>query len=145
MALGSIEHFRGHLEVHHVAFIVLDDEQHAGALIDGLRRGDHLVGHGRGEDLAGAGGVEHAWPDEPRVQGLVARAAAGNQRHLAGRQRFAANEMLLIAEHDEVGVRRREALEALLQHRLRRVEKLLHVFPPCLVGCRRDLMCRLTA
>src|SRR3954449_771083 len=43
---------RGHLEVHHVAGVVLDDVQHAGAAVDGLRRGVHLVRRGRGEHLA---------------------------------------------------------------------------------------------
>ena len=80
----------GHLEVHHVAGVVLDDVQHAGAAVDGLRGGEHLVGHGRGEDLARAGGVEHARADEAAVQRLVAGAAAGDQAHLAadrGRRR----------------------------------------------------------
>ena len=47
-------------------------------------RGEHLVGRRRGEDLARAGGVEHAVADEAGVQRLVARAAARDQRHLAG-------------------------------------------------------------
>ena len=29
----------------YVARVVLDDVQHAGAAVDGLRRGEHLVGH----------------------------------------------------------------------------------------------------
>ena len=65
-----------HLEVHDVAGVVLDDVQHAGAAVDGLRGRQHLVGRGRGEHLAGAGGVEHAHADEAAVHGLVAGAAA---------------------------------------------------------------------
>ena len=74
----------GHLEVHDVAGVVLHDVQHAGARVDDLRRLEHLVGRRRGEDLAAARGVEHARADEAAVQRLVARAAAGDQRDLAG-------------------------------------------------------------
>ena len=72
-----------HLEVHDVAGVVLHDVQDAGAAVDQLGGGEHLVGHRRGEHLAGAGGVEHAEPDEPAVQRLVARAAAGDDADLA--------------------------------------------------------------
>ena len=61
-------------------------EASAGTGVDRLGRGHHLVGGGRGEHLAGAGGVEHAGADEAGMHRLVARAAAGDQRHLAGRR-----------------------------------------------------------
>src|SRR6266566_7530415 len=74
----------GHLEVHHVAGVVLDDVQHPGAAVD-LGGGPlHLVGRRRGEHGTGAGGVEHAEPDEAAVQRLVARPAAADQADLAG-------------------------------------------------------------
>ena len=49
-----------HLEVHDVTGVVLDDVQDASAAVDVLGRLEHLVGHRRGEDLAGAGRVQHA-------------------------------------------------------------------------------------
>src|SRR5439155_21010015 len=66
-------------EVHHVAGVVLDDVDDAGTAVDRLGRRQHLVGDGRGEDLAGAGGVEHPAPDEAAVERLVSGAAAGDQ------------------------------------------------------------------
>ena len=76
----AIGHFRRHFEVHHVAFIVLDDQHDALSLIDGLDRGEHLVWRGRGENLPGASGVQHAEADKSGVQRLVPRAAAGDER-----------------------------------------------------------------
>ena len=73
----------GHLEVHHVARVVLDDVDDAGAAVDRLRRIDHLIRRRRGEHLSGTGGVEHAHPDEAAVHRLVPRAASRNEGHLA--------------------------------------------------------------
>src|SRR5882724_4531059 len=36
-------HFGSHCEIHHIAFVILDDEKHASAGVDGLRCLDHLV------------------------------------------------------------------------------------------------------
>lgn len=77
-------HLRGHLEVHDVAGVVLDNVQDAGAGVHRGRGGHHLVGDGRGEDLAAARGVQHAEPDVAAVHRLVAGAAAGDESHLAG-------------------------------------------------------------
>ena len=71
----------GHLEVHHVAGVVLHDVQHARR-----RRRSACVaasiwsGRRRGEHLARAGRVEHPGADEPAVQRLVPGSAAGDQR-----------------------------------------------------------------
>jgi hypothetical protein len=62
----------GHLEIHHVAFVVLDDEDATAAGFDGPNSRDHLVRGWRREHLAGAGGVEHAVADETGMQRLVA-------------------------------------------------------------------------
>ena len=35
---AAAAHLRRHLEIHHVARVILDDEQHARAAVDGLRR-----------------------------------------------------------------------------------------------------------
>ena len=77
-------HLGGHLEVHDVACVVLDDVQHAGAPVDELGRFVHLVGRRRREDLARARGVEHAETDEAAVERLVPGPAAGDQPDLAG-------------------------------------------------------------
>ena len=69
----------GHLEIHHVALVVLDDEDAAAAGVDGLDGRHHLVGSRRREHLTGAGGVEHAEADEAGVQRLVPGTAAGNR------------------------------------------------------------------
>src|SRR6266511_1351395 len=66
----------GHLEVHHVAGVVLDDVQHPGAGVDLAGGPLHLVGRWRGEHRSGTGGVEHAAAHEPAVHRLVAGAAA---------------------------------------------------------------------
>jgi hypothetical protein len=57
--------------------------QHAGAAVDRLGGGEHLVRDRRGEHLAGAGGIEHAQADEPAMQRLMAAAAARHQPGLA--------------------------------------------------------------
>ena len=76
-----------------VAGVVLDDE----AARRGRRRracaaAIHLVGRRRGEHLARAGRVEHAEAHIAGVQRLMARAAAGHQRHRVLLGRAAADE-----------------------------------------------------
>ncbi len=83
-----------HVEIHEVALVVLDDEQHAGAGIHRLGGRQHLVGGGRGEDLAGTGGIEHADDRQAAMQRLVAGTAAGDQRDLARLQVPAADEFV---------------------------------------------------
>ena len=111
---------RGHLEVHHVAFVVLDDEEAAAAGLHRLDRRDHLVGRRRREHLAGTGGVQHPAADEAGVQRLVPRAAARDQRHLAGLQLAPADELVLGAERNDVGMGGREAVQALGEDPCRR-------------------------
>ncbi len=130
----------GHLEVHHVAGVVLDDVEGAGAAVDGLRRGEHLVRRRGGEDLARAGGVEHARADEPAVHRLVPRAAAGDDRHLAGDGRVGARDPVRVGVDDEAaGVRQGDAGEFLPDDVLRPVDELLHRSPPAAAAgsCRR--------
>ena len=85
-------------------------------VFDRCRRLDHLVGRRRREDLAGASGIEHAVADQAAMQRLVARAAAGYQRDLARLQIPAADEFVAVAENENVGMRRNEAVEAFGQH-----------------------------
>ena len=61
----------GHLEVEHVAGVVLHDVQHPGAAIHRLGSGQYPVGYRRGEHLTRAGRVQHPVPDIAAVQRLV--------------------------------------------------------------------------
>ena len=123
-------HLGGHVEIHDVAFVVLDDEEDAGAAVDRLGRRDHLVGRRRGEDLAGAGGIEHAAADEAGVKRLVAGTAAGDQRDLSRRELGAADEFALGAEGNDIGVGSGKAIEALGEDGFRRVDQLLQIILP---------------
>jgi hypothetical protein len=116
----------GHLEVQDVARVVLHDVQHPGAAVH--RRGglDHLVGHGRGEDLPGTGRVEHAVPDEADVQWFVPGTSAGHQADLAGtRSRGAVNDPVLLV-HPQPGMRGRETAQRVRYDRLDVVDELFH-------------------
>src|SRR5947207_302960 len=67
-------------------------------------------GHGGGEDLAGAGGVQHAEADEAGVQRLVAGAAARDQADLALAGGVAAHHDLAVGVvAQQVRVRGRQA------------------------------------
>ena len=61
----------GHVEVHDVARVILDDVDDAGSAVDGLRRLEHLVRRGGGEDLARTGRVEHPRADKATMHRLV--------------------------------------------------------------------------
>ena len=120
-----------HLEVHHVAGVVLDDVQRAGPAVDGLRGGEHLVRGRRGEHLARAGRVEHAHADEAAVHGLVAGAASGDQRHLAGDGRVGAHDVGRVGEHPQaVAVRRGDTGQLVPDRVLRAIDQLLHGLSP---------------
>ena len=116
----------GHLEVHDVAGVVLHDVQHARAAVDGRGRLQHLVGHRRGEHLARAGGVEHAEADEPAVQRLVARAAAGDQPDLARHRRVAPVDDLVLVVDAQLRVGGGDAAQCLGDDVGRIVDELLH-------------------
>ncbi len=68
--------------------------------------------------------------DETGVQRLMARAAAGNQRHLAGLEVASAHEFVTLAEGDDVGVRGTKTVEAFGQDSVDLVDQLLHALPP---------------
>ena len=108
-----VGHLGGHLEIHHVAFVVLDDESMPAPVSTASAAADHLVGRRRGEHLAGAGGIEHAVADEAGMQRLVTGAAAGNQRNLARPQFLPADELVLCAKHEDIRMRGNKAVEAL--------------------------------
>ena len=116
----------GHLEVHDVAGVVLDDVQHPGAAVDRLGRLEHLVGRGRGEHLARARRVEHAPADEPAVHRLVARAAARDDPDLALHGRVGTDDDVGVVAHPHsVAVRGLDALEGLPDDVVGAVDQLL--------------------
>ena len=68
--------------------------------------------------------------DEAGMQRLMAGAAAGDQRDLAGLERLAPDEFALLAERDDIGMRGGETVEAFREHRVDGVDELLHFSPP---------------
>ena len=121
----------GHLEVHDVAGVVLDDVQDAGAAVDGLRRRQHLVRRRRGEHLARAGGVEHARADEAAVH--AARAPSRRRRRSPPCPATGASARTIqcgsVWTTQAAGVRQGDAGELLPDDVLRPVDELLHRCP----------------
>src|SRR6202044_2078548 len=72
------------------------------------------------------GCVEHAVADEACMQGFVAGAPTGYQRHLGLTQHSSANKFPIGSQFDYVGVRSREAIEAFVEHRLDCIHEPLH-------------------
>ena len=96
-ALGP-GHLGGQAEVEAVAGVVLDDQQAARRAGDGADGGQDGVGGGRGEDVAGDRGREHAAADVAGVGRLVPAAAAGDQGHPA-----ASGLLGVVADQDVCG------------------------------------------
>ena len=124
----------GHLEVQDVAGVVLHDVQHAGAAVDRRGGGQHLVGHRGGEDLAGAGRVEHAVADVPAVQRLVPGAAAGDEADLARPRAARPGDNPVLQVDAKGGVRRGDARQGVGDDAVDRVDELLHDIAP--LACR---------
>src|SRR6266498_4100308 len=130
----------GHLEVHDVAGVVLDDVQHSSAAVHLPGGPLHLVRGRRGEHLARAGGVQHAPADEAPVHRLVARAAAGYQGDLPlPRSIRPVHARRVVVHPHQVGVRPRDPLEGLPHELVDLVDQLLHASPPWYPSttCRR--------
>ncbi len=117
----------GHLEIEYVAGVVLDQEQHARAAVDGLGRLVHLVGRGRGEDRAGAGRVEHTHADEAAVHRLVAAAAAGDDGHLAGHRGVGAVDVVRVeVDFQQVRMGRGHTLKLLFHDIRNGIDEFFH-------------------
>ena len=116
-----------HLEVEDVARVVLDDVQDAGTAVDRLRRLQHLVRRGGGEDLPRACGVEHALAHESAVHGLVPRASAGDDSDLALDRSVRTYDVGgVVGDLEPVSVSRLDPLEGLANDVVGRVDELLH-------------------
>ena len=90
--------FRRIVEVHAVAGIVLDDEQHAlvgGAFLDGVV---HLDLRGGGEYVAAYRAVEHAFADEAGVCRFVTGSAARYEGNLVGVDLFLFDYLVFLHE-----------------------------------------------
>ena len=123
--------FGGHLEVQHVAGVVLDDVQHARAAVDRLGGGQHLVGHRRGEDRAGAGRIEHAHAHKAAVHRLVAAAAAADNAHFAlARRVFADHDAVLVIHPNQVAMRLLHATQRLFDDVVHIIDQFLHRVTP---------------
>jgi hypothetical protein len=130
----------GHLEVHHVAGVVLDDVQDARAAVDQLGRRQHLVGNGRGEDLPRAGRVEHPQSDESAVERLVAGATARDDADLpAAAGTTPVNDLVLVIDL-QVGVGRVDSQQRLGHDVVRVVDQLFHEIPFYVQWCLRPLV-----
>src|SRR5690606_17689418 len=110
-------HFGGHLNVHDVAGVVLDDVEHACAAVDGLRRLQHLVGCGACEYFAGAGSIQHASADEAAVHWLVPATSTGDDTYFALDGRIGADdEVRIIVHFHQIGMSFLDALKLLTYH-----------------------------
>jgi len=123
----GVDDLGGHLEVHDVAGVVLDDVEDAGTAVDGGGGGDHLVGDRGGEDLSGAGGVEHAGAHEAAVEGLVPAASPGDDGDLALLLSPAAvDDVLVEVDVELVGVGGGHAPQGVRDHVVNGVDEFLH-------------------
>jgi len=57
----------------------------------------------------------------------MARAATRDQRDLARLERSTTDEFVILAQHEDIGMRGRETIEAFGQHRIDRIQEFLHV------------------
>ena len=80
--------------------------------------------------MARAGGVKHSRAHEAAVQGLVSRAAAGDQSDFSGLEGFASDEFVLFARDDDVSMSSDKPIQAFFKKSVRRIQKLFHVSSP---------------
>src|SRR5215217_6174432 len=128
-----------HLEVEHVACVVLDDVEDTGPAVDGLAGFEHLVRRRTRKNGAGAGGVEHSWSDEAAVGRLVARAAARDEGYLAFYGGVGPYDDVGLGNHpDQAAVGQLHPPEHVLDDPLGRVDDFLHLLFSSLSERRLD-------
>jgi hypothetical protein len=121
------QQIRRHVEIHHVAGVVLHNHQDPRAPVNGLGRLIHLVRGGGGEHRAGTGGVQHPVADEAHVHRLVAAAAAGDHRHLPRSGRVRPVDEVRIEVHlDQIRMGLEHPLQRLRDYIHRIIDQLLH-------------------
>ena len=90
-AVGAQARFR-HAEVHDVAAVVAEGEEHAGAAIDRLGHAIALLAGGRGEDVPDGRAGGETVADQPVEGGVVPGAATNDHADLARRWRAVGND-----------------------------------------------------
>ena len=119
----------GQAEVEPVTGVVLDDQQHAAGPSHRVDRGEHGIGRRRAEDIAHHRRSQHARPDVARVRGLVASAAARDQRHLTAsldRLDVGAQRKLLAGQQRDLRVGHRQTGQHLRHDLLDFVDQFFH-------------------
>ena len=125
--LFPFEELRGHLEIHDIAGVVLDDPKNASAVFDLFGRSQNLVGSRRSEYLSGASCVQHSESDKSCMQRLVAGSAARNQRDLAGpASSFSRHQPRIKRDFHDVGMGESKAAQALDQNVIDLIDQFLH-------------------
>ena len=130
LALGLLQLLR-HLPCRAIAGVVVDDVEDAGRGVHELGRLGDELDWGAGEDVAGAGGVEHAGADDHRMSRLVSGARALDDRHAIrlGHVR-AVDQVVLGLVLEGAAACQRDPLEELRDELLRVVDELLHSLHP---------------
>ncbi len=114
----------GETEVHDVAGVVAETEQHAGAAVGRAGGAVDLLGARAGEDVADDGSVGEAVADQPGERRVVPAPAADDDGHLAGPRHVPADDAVGV-RHPAHGaaVRRHEAVDPVGLERLGRAEQ----------------------
>ena len=134
-------HLACHVEVHDVALVVLDDEQHAATGVRRLGGRENEIGRRRSEDLAGTCRIQHSLPDESGVKRLVSGAPTRHQRHFARLEMLAQHERRLCTDPHNVGMCSAESGETFLHLVLDRIDQFLHPgLPPVGVSYPRSAL-----
>jgi len=79
-----LQHFAGHVEIHHVAAIIAVEAQDTGAAVGLAHCLGHLLGGGRGEDVADGGRIQQPLAHIAGEDGQMPRTTAGDDPDLAG-------------------------------------------------------------
>ena len=110
-------HLGRHVEIHDVAFVVLDDEQSSRRRCR-RPRAAAIIWSGVGEvnTWPGQAASSMPWPTKPACSGSWPEPPPEISATLPGFERLAADELVAVAERDDIGMRRREAVEAFGQH-----------------------------
>ena len=126
--LGALH---GHAHVHVVAGVVAVKACHASAAVGGAHCVEEAFGRGRRKNFPDGDSVHHAIADVAEESGLMARAAAGNDPHLARFRRPQALDHARVAGGaDGVCVRQQPAPEHILDDEVRIVDDAVHARPP---------------
>src|SRR5215203_5982595 len=128
-----------HLEVEHVARVVLDDVEDTGPAVHGLARFEHLVRRRARKYGPGAGCVEHSRPDITAVGRLMARSATGDEGYLALYGGVGSYHDVGLGDNpDQAAVGQLHPPEHVLDDPLGRVDDFLHLLFSSLSERRLD-------